>query len=325
MSAHPLVAARRALTQERIGLERLEQALNGVLGEALERAVAHIMSAPGRLIITGIGKSGHIGRKIQSTLASTGTPALFLHPAEAAHGDLGIIQSGDVVLALSNSGESVELAPLLSFSKQHALPLIGITSAAHSSLGRNSTICLLLPAAEEACPLGLAPTTSSLMQLALGDALAIALMEQRRFSSHDFSALHPAGQIGARLRPVRDLMHTGASMPLGPPTLPLRSVIIEMTHKAFGCMGVVDTQGRLCGLIADGDLRRALKRDLDETTAADIMNLHPLTTGPDTLVQDILHRMHDRPVPVSSIFVLDQEKRPLGILHLHDFLQAGVA
>lgn len=324
MSAHPLAAARLALTKERMGLELLEKELHGPLGEALEAAVVHITTAPGRLIITGIGKSGHIGRKIQSTLASTGTPALFLHPAEAAHGDLGIIQQGDSVLALSNSGESVELAPLLSFAAQRSLPLIGITSAAHSSLGRASTVCLLLPPAEEACPLGLAPTTSSVMQLALGDALAIALMEHRHFSSHDFSALHPAGQIGARLRPVCDLMHTGASMPLGSPTLPLRSVIIEITRKAFGCMGVVNAEGKLCGLVADGDLRRALKHDLDRTTAADIMNTTPLTIGPNTLMQDALHQMHDRPVPVSSLFVLDQEQRPLGILHLHDFLQAGV-
>lgn len=324
MTAQPLTAARKALTVEREGLERLEQALNGPLGVALEQAIAQILSAPGRLIITGIGKSGHIGRKIQATLASTGTPALFLHPAEAAHGDLGIIQPGDIVLALSSSGESVELAPLLAFAAHNALPLIGITSSAKSSLGRSSTVCLLLPPAQEACPLNLAPTTSSLLQLALGDALAIALMEKRHFTSQDFSRLHPAGQIGARLRPVRELMHTGSSMPLGPPTLPLRSVIIEMTRKAFGCIGVVDHERRLCGLIADGDLRRALKRDLDRTTAADIMNPNPLTTSPGTLMQDALHQMHDRAVPVSSLFVLDDQQRPLGILHLHDFLQAGV-
>ncbi|MXV44119.1 KpsF/GutQ family sugar-phosphate isomerase [Saccharibacter sp. 17.LH.SD] len=325
MSSSPLTVFHQSIATQRDGLAELERALSGPLGEHMEQAVSCILATTGRVVITGIGKSGHIGRKIQATLASTGTHALFLHPAEAAHGDLGMLKTDDIVIALSTSGESAELAPVLSYTTRLDLPLIAITSAPHSTLAQASRICLTLPIVREACPMGLAPTTSSLLQLALGDALAAALLDQRRFTATDFSQLHPAGQLGAQLRPVKELMHVGDTIPLGTPDMPLRNVIVEMTRKAFGCMGVIDPQGKLCGLITDGDLRRALEHDLDHTIAANIMNLTPLTARPNMLAKDVLHAMNDRPTPVSSVFVIDQDRRPLGILHLHDFIRAGVA
>lgn len=282
-------------------------------------------SVLGLLIVTGIGKSGHIGRKIQATLASTGTPSLFVHPAEAAHGDLGMVAAGDVILALSNSGETTELAAILSYASHRQLDVIAITSVETSALARAAKIALVLPPAREACPMGLAPTTSTLLQLALGDALAIALLEKRGFTANDFSVFHPGGRLGARLRPVRELMHTGEALPLGEKSLSLRSVILEMTHKAFGCMGVTDENGALCGLITDADLRRALHSDLDTTTAEEVMNLSPTTTAPSTLAQDVLLLMNARSKPITSLFVVGEDGRPQGIIHLHDLLRAGLA
>ncbi|GBR07568.1 KpsF/GutQ family sugar-phosphate isomerase [Gluconobacter frateurii] len=321
----PLPSALHTLAAERQGLEALEAAFHSSLGSAFSKAVDRILNCPGRLIVTGIGKSGHIGRKIQATLASTGTPSLFVHPAEASHGDLGMVAAGDLILALSNSGETAELAAILSYASHKHLGVIAITSVETSALARAAEIALVLPKAREACPMGLAPTTSTLLQLALGDALAIALLEKRGFTASDFQTFHPGGRLGARLRPVRELMHTGDALPLGKTSLSLRSVILEMTRKAFGCMGVTDDAGVLCGLITDADLRRALHRDLDATTAEEVMNRSPITTTPATLAQDVLLLMNARSKPITSLFVVGEDGRPQGIIHLHDLLRAGLA
>ncbi|MFT8365183.1 MAG: KpsF/GutQ family sugar-phosphate isomerase [Gluconobacter cerinus] len=321
----PLPSALHTLAVERQGLEALESALGGALGQAFRHAIERILLCTGRLIVTGIGKSGHIGRKIQATLASTGTPSLFVHPAEAAHGDLGMVAAGDVILALSNSGETTELAAILSYASHRQLDVIAITSVETSALARAAKIALVLPPAREACPMGLAPTTSTLLQLALGDALAIALLEKRGFTANDFSVFHPGGRLGARLRPVRELMHTGEALPLGEKSLSLRSVILEMTHKAFGCMGVTDENGALCGLITDADLRRALHSDLDTPTAAEVRHLSPPTPAPSPRAQDVLCLMRARSKPITSLFVVGEDGRPQGIIHLHDLLRAGLA
>ncbi|GAC87256.1 arabinose-5-phosphate isomerase KpsF/GutQ [Gluconobacter thailandicus F149-1 = NBRC 100600] len=321
----PLSSALHTLAAERQGLEALEAAFHASLGSAFTKAVDRILHCSGRLIVTGIGKSGHIGRKIQATLASTGTPSLFVHPAEASHGDLGMVAPGDVILALSNSGETAELAAILSYASHKHLGVIAITSVETSALARAAEIALVLPKAREACPMGLAPTTSTLLQLALGDALAIALLEKRGFTASDFQTFHPGGRLGARLRPVRELMHYGETLPLGKTSLSLRSVILEMTRKAFGCMGVIDDSGVLCGLITDADLRRALHRDLDATTAEEVMNRSPITTTPTTLAQDVLLLMNARSKPITSLFVVGEDGRPQGIIHLHDLLRAGLA
>ncbi|MCH4022558.1 MAG: KpsF/GutQ family sugar-phosphate isomerase [Acetobacter sp.] len=320
--------ARRVIEQERCGLLALAEAFGdeSPLSKAFAQAVNLIATLNGRVVITGIGKSGHIGRKIQATLSSTGTPALFVHPAEASHGDLGMVTANDAIIALSSSGESSELADILTHSKRFALPLIAVTTRAESTLGRAADIILLMPSVAEACPMGLAPTTSSLMQLALGDALAVALIERRGFTAGDFGTFHPGGRLGAHLRRVRDLMRTDDALPLVRELMPLRDVIVEMTHKALGCVGVVDAGGnRLLGIITDGDLRSALDRDLSTTQAQDIMNIHPLTVRADILGAEALRMMNDRPRPITSLFVLDENGCPEGIVHIHDLLRAGVA
>ncbi|MBS1090377.1 KpsF/GutQ family sugar-phosphate isomerase [Gluconobacter sp. Dm-74] len=320
-----LESAFQTISIERKGLEALEQALSGPLGVAFSEAVDRIAESRARLIVTGIGKSGHIARKIQATLASTGTPSLFLHPAEAAHGDLGMVAPGDLILAFSNSGETAELAAILAYAARQNHCVIAVTAVGTSALARAAQIPLVLPTSAEACPMGLAPTTSTLLQLALGDALAIALLEKRGFTARDFGAFHPGGLLGARLRPISDLMHTGDALPLGQGSLPLRSVILEMTRKSFGCMGVIDDNGELQGLITDADLRRALSGDLDATTAADVMNPAPITARADTLAQDVLHLMNQRERPITSIFIVDAGRRPAGIVHIHDLLRSGLS
>ncbi|WP_408873710.1 SIS domain-containing protein [Gluconobacter roseus] len=321
----PLNSAIHTLAIERQGLQALEQAFSGPLGETFVQAVNRIAGSRSRLVVTGIGKSGHIARKIQATLASTGTPSLFLHPAEAAHGDLGMIAPGDVILAFSNSGETTELAAVLTYATRQKHCVIAITSVATSALARAAQIPLVLPTSTEACPMGLAPTTSTLLQLALGDALAIALLEKRGFTARDFGAFHPGGLLGARLRPISDLMHTGKALPLGQGSLPLRSVILEMTHKSFGCMGVIDDKGVLQGLITDADLRRAMAGDLDTTRAEDVMNPAPVTATPQTLAQDVLELMNQRERPITSLFIVDEARRPTGIVHVHDLLRSGLS
>lgn len=322
-----LRSAAATLEAERHGLEHLRDALAATdgLGSAFAAVVERILTCSGRVILSGIGKSGHIARKIQATLASTGTPSLFVHPAEAAHGDLGMIGDDDVLVILSQSGETSELAALLEYGVRHDLPIVGVTAMPESTLARASSYVLTIPRAREACPMGLAPTTSTLMQLALGDALAIALLEQRGFTANDFSAFHPGGQLGAKLRPVQTLMHTGEALPLGRGDMPLSAVIMEMTRKAFGCMGVLDDEDRLIGLITDGDLRPALMHDLSTTRAETIMNRGPITITPDALAQEAVRVMNARTKPITSLFVLDENGRPIGIVHVHDLLRAGIA
>jgi len=319
-------AALRAVAIERKGLLALEEALatpgEGSLGAALQRAVDALKAAPGRAIVSGIGKSGHIARKIAATLASTGQPAAFVHPAEASHGDLGMVQNGDVVIALSWSGESVELAAVVTYAKRFAIPLIALTSKADSALGREADICLVLPTAQEACPNGLAPTTSTTMQLALGDALAMALLEAKGFTARDFRDLHPGGKLGAKLAFVRDIMHKGDAIPRIAVGAPLAQAIVEMTSKGFGCVGVFTADGTLAGLITDGDLRRSLRNNLGmDTPVEQVMTKRPRTIEPDALVAEALEAISHK---ISNLLVVEAGE-VVGIVHFHDLLRLGAA
>ncbi|GBR11460.1 KpsF/GutQ family sugar-phosphate isomerase [Acetobacter oeni] len=324
---NPITAARAVLTAEAAGLIALEKTMADThgLGAAFARAIDLIARLDGRVVVTGIGKSGHIGRKIQATLSSTGTPAIFVHPVEASHGDLGMLSAGDAILALSNSGESSELADIVAHSRRYGLPLFAITACRTSALAKAADVVLLTPSMPEACPMGLAPTTSSIMQLALGDALAVSLMEQRGFTAGEFGVFHPGGRLGVKLRTVRDLMRTGESVPTVPLSATLRDVIVEITRKALGCVAVLDADGTLAGIVTDGDLRAALDRDLARTCAYEVMNREPLTIGADVLGAEALRVMNDRPKPITSLFVLDTERHVIGVVHVHDLLRAGVA
>jgi arabinose-5-phosphate isomerase len=314
--------ARRTLSLEAEGLAALRSALAGPLGQAFERAVAAIASCGGRVIVTGMGKSGHVGRKIAATFASTGTPAYFVHPAEASHGDLGMIGDNDVVLALSWSGEAPELADVLAYTRRWGITLIAITSRSHSALGSQADIPLILPVMPEACPNGLAPTTSTTMQMAMGDALAVALLSRRGFSAQDFRRFHPGGKLGSQLRKVRDVMHSGDAVPTIPEDATLSQAIMEMTGKRFGITAVTDGAGRLVGVVTDGDLRRAFQAGFVDGPVRDAMSRHPRTIGPDALAEQALALMNER--RITSLFVLEED-RPAGILHLHDLLRIGVA
>jgi arabinose-5-phosphate isomerase len=320
-----VASALRTLDAEASGIAAIAAALQGTLGPAFAAAVDLIRDAKGRVIVTGLGKSGHVARKIAATLASTGTPAFFVHAAEASHGDLGMIVPGDAILALSNSGETAELADLIAHASRFAILLIAITAREASALAQAAEITLVLPPAPEACPMGLAPTTSTTMQLALGDALAVALLNRRGFSPADFELIHPGGKLGARLRRVSALMHEGAALPLAPRHLPMPQALLLMTGKGFGCLGVLEQDGTLAGIVTDGDLRRAMGPDLLSRTASDIMNPSPLTGRPDMLAAEALRLMNDRPRPITTLFVLDASGRPVGLLHIHDLLRAGVA
>jgi arabinose-5-phosphate isomerase len=321
-----LMVGRRVLECEAEGLSLLGRALDA----GFARAVGLLAAATGRVVVSGMGKSGHVARKVAATLASTGTPALFVHPAEASHGDLGMIVAGDAVLALSNSGETPELADLVAHARRFGLPLVAVTGRADSALARAADQALLLPPAPEACPLGLAPTTSTTMQLALGDALAVALLTRRGFDASDFRVFHPGGRLGARLSRVRDLMHGGEEMPLAAPDTRMDAALVAMTAKRFGCLGVVE-DGRLAGIITDGDLRRALETGRDgapragllDSTAAAVMTRAPRTVGPDALAAEALWVMEQR--SITALFVVDAAGAPVGILHIHDLLRTGVA
>jgi arabinose-5-phosphate isomerase len=324
--AKALPAAQRALAVERQGLLALEDALStpgaGSLGEALLAAVDTLLAAPGRVIVTGMGKSGHIARKIAATLASTGQPAIFVHPAEASHGDLGMVQTGDVVLAFSWSGESVELAAIVTYAKRFKIALIAVTAKRDSALGRQADIVLRLPNAQEACPLGVAPTTSTTMQLALGDALAMALLEARGFTARDFRDLHPGGKLGAKLALVRDIMHTGDAIPRIPVGASLAQAVVEMTSKGFGCVGVFSGDGALAGLITDGDLRRHLRKDLGlETPVEQVMTHRPRVIAPDALVAEALEALSHK---ISNLLVVENGE-VVGVVHFHDLLRHGAA
>ncbi len=301
------------------------RALAAGLDDGFVRAVDLLASVTGRIVVSGMGKSGHIARKIAATLASTGTPALFVHPAEASHGDLGMIVQGDAVLALSNSGETAELADLVAHARRFALPLVAITARAESSLAEAANVALILPKTAEACPMGLAPTTSTTMQMALGDALAVSLLTRRGFTAADFGRFHPGGRLGARLRRVRELMHTGEAMPLARADLPMDRALLLITEKRFGCLGVVDDQGRIVGILTDGDLRRAMGPDLLSRHVGDIMNSSPRTIGPEALAVEALHMMNAQERPITALFVVTASAVPVGILHIHDLLRVGLA
>ncbi|TVR78424.1 MAG: KpsF/GutQ family sugar-phosphate isomerase [Rhodospirillales bacterium] len=310
-------AARRVLALEARGLDLLARGIDG----AFSRTLDVIAAMQGRVVVTGMGKSGHIAHKIAATLASTGTPALFVHPAEAAHGDLGMITARDVVLALSNSGETAELAAILAHVKRFAIPLVAMTARLDSTLARTADMVLLLPPAAEACPMGLAPTTSTTMMLALGDALAVAMLERNGFSASDFQLLHPGGMLGRRLLRVADIMHTGDEMPLVGPDTMMAEVLIVMTTKSLGCVGVVDGDGRLAGLVTDGDLRRHMAPDLLNRTVTEIMTPNPKTISAEALAGEALGIMNAR--KITNLFAVEGDG-PVGVVHVHDCLRAGI-
>lgn len=316
-------SAKRTLSVEIEGLAALDAAIGGALGVAIGEAVAAMRASGGRVIVTGMGKSGHVGQKIAATLASTGTPAFYVHPSEASHGDLGMIAREDVVLALSWSGETVELRNVILYSRRFAVPLVAMTSNGRSALGQAADVVLELPRVDEACPHGLAPTTSSLLQLALGDALAIALLEARGFTAHDFKVFHPGGQLGANLKQVGEIMHAGACMPLVDPQMAMAEALVIMTEKSFGCLGVVDGDGVLIGVITDGDLRRHMGPDLLTAAAGDIMTRAP---GIKVVAREMLAGAALSFINASQTTVLFvvEENRPVGIIHVHDLLRAGV-
>jgi arabinose-5-phosphate isomerase len=321
-AAAAVASAIRTLNLETEGLALLATELGGDLAEPFEEAVRRLAAVSGRVIVTGIGKSGHVGQKIAATFASTGTPAFFVHPSEASHGDLGMVTRSDLILALSWSGETVELKPIITYSRRFAVPLVAITSQAESALGQQADVVLLLPRAKEACPHGLAPTTSTTMQLAMGDSLAIALLEARGFTAHDFKIFHPGGSLGANLKYVSDIMHRGDRLPLIQSGESMAGALVTMTEKSFGCVGVIDTRGRLIGVVTDGDLRRHMGANLVSAKVDDVMTAKPKTIAPTMLTSAALELINSS--RITALFVLEKHK-PVGLVHVHDLLRLGVA
>ena len=313
-----IAVGRRVLACEAEALGQLAESL----GEPFVAAVETLFRAKGRVVCSGMGKSGHVARKIAATLASTGAPALFVHPGEASHGDLGMVGSDDVILALSKTGETRELADMLAYAKRFTIPLIAITAAPASTLARAADIVLLIPDAPEAADALNAPTTSTTLQIALGDALAVALLERRGFTASEFGVLHPGGKLGAMLRTVADLMHGAKELPLARPETPMAQAILTMSEKRFGCVGVCDADGGLIGIITDGDIRRHIDGLLDHT-AGQVMTHHPKTLPPGALAAEALKQMTDVS-PASTVLFVVEDRRPIGIVHVHDLLRAGV-
>lgn len=316
-----LTEGRRVLQLEADALSRLAESL----GQNFVNSLDLLQSIKGRIIVTGMGKSGHIAGKIAATLASTGSPAFFVHPAEASHGDLGMISPTDAVIALSNSGETVELSNLIHYTKRHDIPLIAITSKETSALAQAADCLLLLPKVGEACPIGLAPTTSTTLMLALGDAIATSLLRRNGFSSSDFSRYHPGGSLGSRLQKVSDIMHESQDLPLASMDTLMSDVLVTMTSKSFGCVGVTDQNGKIVGIITDGDLRRHMSSDLLAQKAKDVMTPSPLSIGANALIAEAVQIMNSR--KITSLFVCAESTtdafEPIGILHIHDCLRAG--
>ena len=317
-----IASATRTLQLETEGLSALKAALAGDLVDNFAEAVEVLRSCRGRIIVTGMGKSGHVAQKTAATLSSTGTPAYFVHPSEASHGDLGMITRDDVIVAFSWSGETMELGNIVSYSRRFAVPLIAVTSNPGSTLAEAAELVLALPQAKEACPHGLAPTTSTVMLLALGDCLAIALLESKGFTARDFKTLHPGGQLGARLKFVGDLMHKGDRLPLVATDAVMSEALVIMTEKALGCLGVIDGDGFLKGIITDGDLRRHMGDGLLARLADEIMTPAPKTVSPDLLASAALELINAS--AITTLFVVESG-RPVGIIHVHDLLRAGVA
>jgi arabinose-5-phosphate isomerase len=313
-----LSSGRNVLAAEGAALRALSEKLNG----DFISAVRLMVGCRGRVVVSGMGKSGHVARKIAATLASTGTPALFVHPGEASHGDLGMVVADDVVLALSNSGETAELTDLVAYTRRFSIPLIGITGRANSALAQAADVALLLPPEPEVGSLGLAPTTSTTMMLALGDALAVATLECKGFTADDFRNFHPGGKLGKNLLRVADVMHAGGELPLAVESDAMSHVLVVMTEKRFGCAGIVDALGSLVGIVTDGDLRRHMGDGLTKETAASIMTRNPMTVAPRLLAAEALKILND--TNRTQLFVVEDGK-PVGILHIHDLLRAGVA
>lgn len=319
---HPAVrSGLRTLALEQAGLAALALALEGPLGPGLAAAVERIEGLSGRVIVTGMGKSGHVGRKIAATLASTGTPAHFVHPGEASHGDLGMIGVGDAVLALSWSGETPELSDIVAYARRFRVPLLAMTSNGTSALGRGADIALVLPRAAEACPNGLAPTTSTLMQLALGDALAVALLEARGFSARDFSEFHPGGRLGSQLKSVASIMHSGDRLPVAAAGALMSEALVTMSAKGFGCVLVLEGE-RLAGIVTDGDLRRHMGDDLMRRTVDEVMTRNPVTIAPGALVAEALGLVESQR---RGALVVVEDGRAVGLVHVLDLLRAGAA
>jgi len=311
-----LETARRVIRTEGAALGSLANAVD----ESWAAAIELLLKSRGRVIVSGMGKSGHIARKIAATFASTGTPAQFVHPAEASHGDLGMMTQGDVALVLSNSGETPELANLIAYTRRFDIPMIGVASRADSTLCRQADVALVLPEVEEACGTGIVPTSSTTMTLALGDALAVALMEHRQFTPARFRDFHPGGKLGAMLARVEDLMHTGDALPLVTATTPMSEALLTMSAKGLGVVGVVDVNTHLRGMITDGDLRRHMDGLLDKA-AGDVMTPDPLTIAPDALAQEALALMNQR--RITALFTC-KDREPIGVIKIHDCLRAGL-
>ncbi len=321
MKPQDIVGCGKKVIEEEIeGLKNLRDSLDS----SFAKAVDLLYNCKGKVVLTGIGKSGHIARKIASTLASTGTPAHFLHPSEALHGDLGVIDKGDVVIAISNSGESAEVVNLIPYIKMLGVPLIAITNKPDSTLAQRSDVHLFLNVDKEACPLQLAPTTSSTATLVLGDALAMTLLQLRGFTQRDFALRHPAGSLGRKLRLVRDLYHTGDEVPVVDEGTPMKEVILEISSKGFGATAVVNGKGELVGIITDGDLRRFVKGggDFDGSVARDVMTPNPKTARANDLALEALRKMEEHKITV--LIVVDEKNRPEGIIHMHDILRAEI-
>jgi arabinose-5-phosphate isomerase len=317
-----LGSALRTLETEKNGLTALQRSFEGPLADAFRKAVAALAEIRGRVIVTGVGKSGHIGAKLAATLASTGTPAFFVHAAEANHGDLGMIARDDAILAMSWSGETNELKAILAYSRRFRIPMIALTANANSALGREADHCLVLPKVQEACPHGLAPTTSTLLQMVVGDALAIALLERRGFSARDFHAFHPGGSLGANLTHVEEIMHGGDRLPVVTESTPMSEAIAVISAKGFGCVAVTGNAGVLTGVITDGDLRRNIGRDLLKLNAGEVMSRNPKAVSTDTLASTAIAILNEK--SITALFVT-QSDQPVGIVHMHDLLRIGVA
>lgn len=317
--ADAVASGRRVIATEAEALRRLAEEIDQSFADAVELLAA----VTGRVCVTGMGKSGHVARKIASTLASTGTPALYVHPGEASHGDLGMITAQDAVVALSNSGETSELRDLILYTRRFSIPLLAMVGRAASTLADAADVSLVLPDVREACPMGLAPTTSTTCMLALGDALAVGLLERRGFSARDFAVFHPGGKLGSQLLRVEQLMHKGEELPLVAPQTRIADAVLEMTRKRLGCVGVVEG-GRLVGIITDGDIRRRMAPDIFDRSAGEIMSSHPRTIEARALAVEAVAAMNGAPRPVTVLFVVEDE-RPVGALHLHDCLKAGIA
>lgn len=313
-------SAKRTIDKEVETLRIMEDELGN--NDNLSKALDLMQNTKGRVVVTGMGKSGHIGHKIAATLASTGTPAFFVHPGEASHGDLGMLTNDDVVLAISNGGESKELSDIIVYCKRYGIPLISMTKNPDSSLGRAGDILLKLPDHGEACPLGLAPTSSTTATLVLGDILAVCLLERKGFSKLDYKQRHPGGKLGAILQKVSDLMHTGKEMPIINKDATMKEALLEMSAKMLGSVGIVDTDGKLIGMITDGDLRRCMSDNILSKNVAEIMTKNPKTTTPDILASELLKILNEN--KITQMFVIDNGM-PVGIIHIHDCFNAGVA